>query len=268
MSPRVEGSQSIYRAVELLGAVAARGASGARLSEVAEETRLHIATARRILQALVLTGFLAFDAKTKLYSVGPAIFSFAVMGSPWFSRRELFMPALEEIAKKTHDTVLFSIRSGSESVCLVRREGDHPIRVMSLDAGARRPLGAGSGSLAILAFLADEERDAIIKHNASLYGRFRLSTADVERMIAETRRDGFSLNRGRIISGVHGIAIPILAGESAVASVSVVAVAERMNPERCREIVSIIRKSLSGLSGVNLPGPSGPRSLVKLSKRA
>jgi DNA-binding IclR family transcriptional regulator len=250
---RPNGSQSIVRAVELLSHVASFAESGARLSHVAEAAGLHIATARRILQTLVSEGLLAFDGKTKLYSIGPAIYSYAVKGHALFLRRELFMPALDAIARRTQDTAMFSIRSGNESVCLVRREGAFPIRVMSLAEGSRRPLGAGSGSLAILAFLAEEERANIIAHFAPHYSQFRLTAAIVAKDVAETRRAGYSFNPGRIIDGVYGIGVPVLKDGLAVASISVASIANRMTPARRQEIVSVIRGEFSGLTGYELP---------------
>lgn len=250
---RNEGSQSIGRAINLLSIVAEHGELGARLSTVAEKSDLHIATARRILQALVSDGFLAFNMQSKFYTIGPAIFSFAVKGNPWFARREIFMPVLDRIAEQTRDTVLFSIRSGSEAVCLARREGQFPIRVMSLETGSRRPLGAGSGSLAILAFLPDEERQALIKQNAPLFAPFKLSAADVEKMAGEARASGFAFNPARIIDDVYGIGVPILVNGEAVASISVTAISARMQPERRTDIARTICRELASIGGVQVP---------------
>ncbi len=248
-----EGSQSIGRALGMVDIVSRAGEAGARLHNIAAETDLHIATARRILQALVSGGFLAFDERTKVYTVGPAIFSYAVQGSPWFARREIFMPALERIAEATRDTVLFSIRSGAEAVCLARREGEFPIRVMSLDTGARRPLGAGSGSLAILAFLPEAEREMLIEQNASLFGAYKLTAVDVRRMIGDARRAGYAFNPGRILDGVYGIAIPIIVSGYSVASISVTAIASRMQPERRQQILKTMSSELSSINGIEFP---------------
>jgi DNA-binding IclR family transcriptional regulator len=266
---RPEGSQSISRAVELLAAVANCGEGGASLSQIAQQTSLHIATARRIMQALVADGLLAFDFHTKRYSVGPAIFSFAVMSNPWFLRRDMFNGALEEIARHTGDTAMFSIRSGIEAVCLARREGNFPIRVMSLDAGSRRPLGAGSGSAAILAFLPDEERRTIIEHNASAYTSFGITADDVREMTEDARANGFSVNEGRIIDGVYGVAVPVLMGGVAVASISVAAIASRMQAPRRVEIVRTICTALQRFPGIHLPQlGAGDASSKKRARRA
>lgn len=250
---RPEGSQSIGRAVELLSMVAQRSLTGARLSEMAEAAELHIATTRRILQALVAEGLLAFDSGTKIYAIGPAIFSFAVQGNPWFSRRELFVPALDRIAHRTRDTVMFSIRSGIEAVCLARHEGAFPIRVMSLETGSRRPLGAGSGSLAILAFLPENERIEILKQSVARYEAFGLSSNELAKDVADARKAGFTFNPGRIVEGVYGIGVPILVDGVAVAAVSVAAIASRMDPARRQEIVGIIRDEIASIPGSELP---------------
>ena len=251
--PHPDGSQSIGRAAGLLSMVAQRSATGPRLSELAEAAGLHVATARRILQALVAEGLLAFDGATKIYAIGPAIFSFAVQGNPWFSRRELFVPALDRIAQRTRDTALFSIRSGVEAVCLARHEGAFPIRVMSLETGSRRPLGAGSGSLAILAFLPREERTEILKQSAARYEPFGLSVAELAQAVAEARANGFAFNPGRIIEGVYGIGVPILVDGVAVAAVSVAAIAGRMDAARRGEVVAIIRDEVARIPGSELP---------------
>jgi DNA-binding IclR family transcriptional regulator len=254
LSARQSGTQSIYRASLLLSIVANSGDTGVRLVDVATNARLHIATARRILQVLVSQGFLSFESARKIYTIGPAIFSYAVLGSPWFSRYQTFRPVLDNIAKQTGDTVIFSIRSGNEAVCLTRTEGEHPIRVMTLDVGARRPLGVGSGSLSILAFTPDDDREGIIEQNAAQYAKYGLTTSRIRQMVARTREEGFAFNAGVIVEGVYGLAVPILSRSGgAVASVSVASVAARLTKIRRIEVLKVVREALQTLAGVRLP---------------
>jgi DNA-binding IclR family transcriptional regulator len=250
---RIEGSQSIVRAAELLSHVAARADTGARLGELVEVSGLTTATARRILQALVCEGLLAFDVKSKIYKIGPTIFSHAVKGNSLYSQREKFTPAIANIARRTDDTVMFSLRSGLEAVCLMRREGAFPIRVMTLEEGSRRPLGAGSGSLAILAFLGDEERARILQQCAPQYERFGLSRAVVAKGVTDARNVGFAFNPGLIVKGVYGLGVPILHNGRAVASISVAAIANRLTPPRRLKIVEIIREELAPMSDFEVP---------------
>jgi DNA-binding IclR family transcriptional regulator len=252
-TPSIDGSQSITRAIEILTAVSRFGEAGARLSAISLDTDLHVATARRIMQALVSGGLLSFDNRTKLYFVGPAAFSVAVLGNAWFSRREDFTPILEAIAARTRDTVMFSIRSGHEAVCLERREGAFPIRVMSLEKGSRRPLGAGSGSLAILAFLDEAERAAVLRQCAPRFAMFGLDDGIVGDGIRTARHAGYAVNRGHIIEGVYGVGVPILSGGTAIASISVAAIASRMDDARINEIVAIIGQEAATLPDIEMP---------------
>jgi DNA-binding IclR family transcriptional regulator len=64
------------------------------------------------------------------------------------------------IAEATGDTVFLTQRSGLDSVCVDRQEGTFPIKTFTLEIGMRRPLGVGTGSLAILSGLSEEE----VKH--------------------------------------------------------------------------------------------------------
>lgn len=258
-----DGSQSIGRAVQVLAMVARNSDAGLRLSDVVDATKLNMATARRIMQALVHQGLLAFDTKSKIYVIGPAVFSFAVQASAWFARKELFTPVLDRIAQRTSDTAMLSMRSGDEAVCLARREGAFPIRVMSLEAGSRRPLGAGSGSLAILAFIETDERAEIVRRCAPLYETFGLSVDDVAVSAAAARKQGYSFNPGRIIDGVYGIAVPVLSNGGAVGAVSVATIASRMTPARRLEIVDTIRDELASVPNFEVPAAlARPRRLI------
>jgi DNA-binding IclR family transcriptional regulator len=247
------GSQAIGRALDLISMVASNGSDGSRLSDLSKASGLHVATARRILQALVADGFLAFDTKSKVYVIGPAIFSIAVRSSPWYSRREVFMPVLERLAQRTHDTALFSVRSGSEAVCLARCEGQYPIRVMSLVAGSRRPLGVGSGSLAILSFLPESELSGVIEHNAEAYAHYNWVPDTLFELVAETKQRGYAFNPGKLLDNVYGVAVPILVDGVAVASFSVTAIADRLTPDRRDEIIETIQEELRGFGDITLP---------------
>lgn len=249
----VEGSQSISRAIGLLSIVAATRTGGARLSTIAEQSGLHIATARRILQALVAEGLLAFNTNDKLYNIGPAVFSFAVMGNPWFARREIFVPMLDRIAEMTRDTVLFSMRSGYEAITLERREGLFPIRVAIFDVGTRRPLGIGAGALCILAFLTDAERKEYFETSAERIRQFGVTEEMLAPLIEQTRAQGYAYDTGFVIQGVRAVGVPVLINGLPVATVHVTTVADRLELPRALEVVEMIRAELRNIPGVSFP---------------
>ena len=131
------------------------------------------------------------------------------------------------------------IRSGQDSICAFRQEGAFPVKVMTMAAGDRRPLGIGSGPMALLAFLPDEEVEAIVKANAGRLERYPAYSAPVLfEMVEATRRQGYAFNNGVIFEDIHGVAVPIRGRDGKpMAAISIATIARRMQAERCANIV-------------------------------
>lgn len=243
------GAQSIRRAVAIMRAIATAGTSGARLTDLAAEIGLHVATAHRLLGALSREGLVEQDPASKLYRLGPELFSLGVAARRPLSIQEHFRSALARLAEETEDTVYLSIRSGAEAICLARQEGAFPIRTLTLDVGSRRPLGVGAGSLALLAFLPDDEVERIIRTNGRAYRPFGVRSEDVRGFVARSRQLGYALNDDRILRGMSAVGLPArtIAGR-VVAAVSVAAINARMQPPRREWIVERVRAEVERLT--------------------
>ncbi len=110
-----DGSQSILRALRIIRCVAEHNDRGIKLSKVASETGLHVATTHRILSVLTSEGILSCDPGSKSYRLGMEIYLFADTARHYFVRDQ-FRNALEKIARETEDTVFLLIRSGPVSI--------------------------------------------------------------------------------------------------------------------------------------------------------
>ncbi|HYD06455.1 MAG TPA: IclR family transcriptional regulator [Reyranella sp.] len=239
------GSQSIQRALGLLRLISAANADGMRLADVAQAAKLHLATTHRLLRALVYERFVTYDPDSRLYRLG---IEFLALGDDLRERQlvRLYRPALRQIAEATGDGVYLSTISGEDVIYIDRVEGRYPIRTLTLDVGARRPLGIGSSGVALLAAMPAERMEAVLSANQTRYAEFNGITADeVRAMVRKCRKDGYSFNNSRLIPGISSIAI-VLADKSArpLASISVSALNERMTLERRRWIVDITRKAV------------------------
>ncbi|MBV8849804.1 MAG: IclR family transcriptional regulator [Methylobacteriaceae bacterium] len=228
-------------------AVGASEEGGATLSQITANVGLNIATTRRLLQAMAAEGLILFNTDKKTYQIGPALIALAASGDSIFASRDIFLAAAREVAERTSDTTFLMIRRSDTAICIGRVEGAFPIRVMALDVGSLRPLGAGSGSLALLAFLAPDECNSIIRRNAAEYRKYKLSAETVSEMAKEARTVGTTFNPGLIIDGVFGVGVPVYRGNSVVASISVTAIAQRLGERRRAEVVTIIRNAIGRL---------------------
>ncbi|MFM2279844.1 MAG: hypothetical protein RLZZ444_2075, partial [Pseudomonadota bacterium] len=134
-----------------------------RLNEIAEATGLNRVTTLRILDDLTDAGYLTRSGTPPRYDFGNEVLAIAAASSRNFNPRELIRPSLMRLADLSGDTVLLSVRSGAEAICVERQFGEFPIRANYLDVGSRRPLGIGAGSMALLASLPASERSAALE---------------------------------------------------------------------------------------------------------
>ncbi|UOM35277.1 IclR family transcriptional regulator [Acuticoccus sp. I52.16.1] len=238
--PAGETVGSIGRAVAAIRCVARGGAEGRRLSDVAREIGLHKATAARVLATLTETGVLRREDDRR-YRIAPQFLEALGLPVSLGALRQRARGELMELVEKVEDTGLLSVRSGLESLCIDRHVGRHPLQALSLDVGARRPLGAGAGSLALLAFLPRDERETIL---AALADRlpYRSVTAEaIRHHAAEARRDGYTYLPDFVVHGMTGIGAPVREPSGLiVAAVSVAGVGDRLKGPRRDEVARLV----------------------------
>jgi DNA-binding IclR family transcriptional regulator len=236
---KISSMQTIDRAAMLLRALSEGASDGLRLSDVASATGLGKTTALRMLGALCEVGFVEHDDITKRYRLGYDLFVLG-LSARRFHILDLARPALERLAEATGDTVFLSVRDGDQALCAARCTGAYPIRTLTLSVGDRRPLGVGAGSLALLAFEPEDEIAPLLAATRQERAVFDGFHDDALRaMIAETRRDGYSYNDGRIVSAMNAVGVPVLDRRGrVVAALSIAAIRERMQEPRRSELVA------------------------------
>jgi len=191
-------------------------------------------------------GLVMQDSTTRCYLLGPLVFELGLAAAPQFNLPDIFRPSLARIADKTGDTVFLSARSGTDSVCLERKEGSFPIKTFTLEVGARRPLGAGAGGLALLMLLPDPVVDKIVRANASRFGSYNnLTVPLLLRALERSRKLGYALNDTHNTAGAITLGLPCINryGDP-IAAISIGAISSRMAEERQKELVSILRKEV------------------------
>ena len=159
------GVGMLPRAFALVRALASLQASGARVTQLAKTVGLTQGTTHRILRALIAEGMVEQDERSKLYRLGVDFFALAAQAGNPGGMRSLCRPALLRLCASLGETIFLLAKSGFDAVCLDLCEGPFPIRSFTNDVGGRIALGVGQGSLAILAFLPEAEREEIIRFN-------------------------------------------------------------------------------------------------------
>jgi DNA-binding IclR family transcriptional regulator len=70
----------------------------------------------------------------------------------------------------------------------------------------------------------------------------------LQRELARTRARGFAVEDREFQADTRGVAVPVFGGDEAVAALGVVAPAERLPPDRQREIADIVGLAAAELS--------------------
>ena len=249
---KASGTQTIQRASQLVRLIASRSRTGMRLAEVVQHCHLERPTAHRILKCLVDEGFLMLDAGTRHYFLGPLIFELGLASSPQFNLIDLCRPSLQRIAEQAGDTVFLSVRSGHDSVCIDRKEGPFPIKALTLEVGARRPLGVGAGGLALVMLLSDEAADEIVRANATRLGsHHKLTVPALQKMLKRSRQLGYALNDSHVVAGATTLGLPIVNRYgNPFAALSIAAISSRMTPPRQAELVALLRTEIAAIEKV------------------
>jgi IclR family pca regulon transcriptional regulator len=199
------------------------------LSEVAAQTELSRAAARRFLLTLCALGYARGDGKhfeltPRLLEIG-----YAYLASLEFW--ELIQPALEEITRQLNESSSAAVLDGDEVVYVARSASRQRLIAVALTVGTRLPAHATSMGQVLLASLPPDELERYFK--AARPQRFtaktRVSRREIEARLEEVRRQGYALADQELEEGLRSIAVPLRdRGGLTVAAINVSAHAARV----------------------------------------
>lgn len=245
---RIDGAQSIRRALSVLRIVAAGQERGARLTDVVEGSGLARPTAHRILRVLVDEGAAEQDSATRRYLIGGEVSLLGLARAARFPIRALAAPELRELADTLGDTAFLTIRNGADSICIDRAIGSYPVKVLSIEVGARRPLGVGVGGLVLLAALPREEAVEVVERNARRLAAKGLMPQTLLRKAAEARSAGYAYAPIGVVPGSRALAVPVLAPDgTTAAAISLATIAERLPATRVAAVVAAMQSRARAL---------------------
>ena len=112
---------------------------------------------------------------------------------------------LKQLSLAIGDTLFLTVRTGNDTLCIDRRIGAYPIQVLSIEIGARRPLGVSSAGVAILAAMPAQEARRITVANEVRFAAYRTDMSTVLAQVAAARRRGYNLREIGLVQGTKSI---------------------------------------------------------------
>lgn len=244
------GVGAVSRVFAVLRAMGDSPEGGERVTQLAQRIGLSQPTTHRLLRSLIDEGMVEQDGLSKRYRLSIEFFALAAKAGNTGNLRDLVRPSLLRLSASLGDSLFLLARSGFDAICLDRSEGPYPIRTFTGDIGGRVALGVGQGSLAILAFLPEDERETVIRYNLPRLKDFHLYDEVLLRSeIDNVRRLGYAARNTGALAGMAGLAVPILdrTGRS-VAALSVATISDRLGPDRLMTVVELLKREANAVS--------------------
>lgn len=205
------------------------------LSEVAQNTGLTRATARRVLLTLVDLGYVHQSNRT--FSLTPKVLDIGYSYLSSFEVVELAQPTMKRLVEAVKESSSMAVLDEGDIV-YVARVPTSRIMTISLAIGSRLPAYPTSMGRVLLADLPDEELDAYIAGTQfeQLTERTVTDRDEFRAIIEKIRGDGYALVDQELEEGVRSIAAPITNEDGrVVAAMNVSCHASRVTVERMRK---------------------------------
>ncbi|GGI65266.1 IclR family transcriptional regulator [Enterococcus alcedinis] len=134
---------------------------GAILKNIAQEVKMTASTTLKILDTLLLIGYVSRNEADKSYTLGPALAKYSSRFFDHSLLKNSASPILEHLQTKVDETIHLGILNGIELVYVDKLEPKHQSIFMSSKVGMSRPLySTGMGKI----FLSDYTEEELVKY--------------------------------------------------------------------------------------------------------
>lgn len=238
MLEKIVPGTALLRKLFVLLDIVGQGPGNVTVSDLSAATGWPRPTLYRILSAATADGFLRLDPRSNGYTLG---FRFIELAQNVWSSGELVTTASLELRRLrdiTGETTHLGALQGDHVLALGKFEGPHPHKGADR-LGAQKPLHSTSQGKAILAFLPENEADALISRM-----HFRRSTEHtitdpdlLRSQLRIIRQRGYAIDDEEVAIGTRCVGAPVLDSSGRpVAAISIAGPTYRVTSERVERL--------------------------------
>jgi len=186
--PKNVGSQTLDRGIRALLMVA-ESPGGLTVQEVADRLEVHRTIAHRLVATLADHHLIARGPDGRFRAGGGLT---ALAGGVQSALRDTALPIMRELADELESTVALLVREGEEVVAIAVATPTKAAYHLAFRTGSRHPLGRGSAGICLLSALPARSGERV--------------------EVTRARTQGFSVSKGEVEPGAHGLAVLIQQG--------------------------------------------------------
>lgn len=240
---------SLDRALDVLE-VLAETDGGQTLADLARLTDIPKSTLFRILSTLHDRSCVDLDVETKKYTLGLKL---RELGSAFIEKTTIdsaAAPYMRDLAESCGESVFLALLDKPEVVYIRRMESPNSV-MMVRKLGHRAPIHSTATGEAMLAFLAEEQREEILSkmdfeaHNP----RTVTDPGKLRERLQRIREEGVAVVDGEYNPELLCISAPILgAGGNVEAAITVAMPSSEASPERIQSVSEEVKEKALGVS--------------------
>lgn len=180
-------------------------------TEISLKTGLPKSTTCRLIKALVNTSFLRQNPVSKKYMFGSSAYQIGTAAVRAMDTRLLAIayPHLEELARKTGESVALEMLSGIDVVLAMQVEGPSHLR-FNFQQGEVVPINVAAGAKVILSGYDESFLDTFLHRKFKKFNDKTITSKDeYRRLLAQVRKKGVAYDHGERYQDIHAMAVPI-----------------------------------------------------------
>ena len=243
-----EGVRAVERAADILKCL---GEGEMALSEISKRVGVHKTTVMRMLTSLENKGFVRKDKNNGKYSLHGGLLRLihGVLNQNQGLVKVAY-PVMEELWKKTRETITLMARRGFERVCIAELPSPQPLKY-TVGIGLTIPLYVGSPGKLILAYMKGEEMSEYLKQ-VELDKVTEKTITDKASLLKELeliKQRGWATSFGEYIKGVSSLSVPIFDQENTIiASINLLGPYDRLGEEQLLEYLDDLKDASRRIS--------------------
>jgi len=243
-------SKSLQKALRILLHMGENGPA-LGVTQIASGLSLNKTTVHRLLHAMEKFELIERNPESDRYRLGLKLYE---LGARAVESRTLRTEAhrfLLELSRATHETVSLAVPGLGGVICLDRVDSRDSIITVRTPIGARFPAHCTAAAKATLAFLPEEEAEAIVSiMGFTAYTPHTMTTmADLKKNLREVAERGYALDRQETERGLSGVAAPIFSREGrVVAAVGLAGPTPRFKGKELARKIALTKETTAKIS--------------------
>ena len=243
-------SKSLQKALRILLYMGENGPA-LGVTQLASGLNLNKTTVHRLLHAMEKFDLIERNPESDRYRLGLKLHE---LGNRAVESRTLRTEAhrfLLELSRATHETVSLAVPGLGGVVCLDRVDSRDSIITVRTPIGARFPPHCTAAAKAILAYMPEEEVEAILAiMGLTSYTPYTMTTlVEVKKNLRDVAERGYALDRQETERGLSGVAAPIWSRDGRViAAVGVAGTTLRFRGKELARKIALTKETTAKIS--------------------